>query len=470
MPSVSLAAAVLMMALALAAPAGAQAPPPLTQVADTPPQVGASMVIAPPGGLCRELVTQFATVGGPRGDLRDRCTELVQNATRPELETEVQTGLEQMAGVQGTALGTAKTNSAVQFANITARLSALRLGGAGIGLGGLALDAPEPLPGPRVASLGGKEIAQLTGGAAAGAGPKWGVFLNGAWTTGDVDATSREAGFDFDGGGVTGGVDYRLTPSLILGIALGYAGTSADFQDDAGKVDVDDLSVSLYGTYYATNQFYVDGIATVGWSSYDLERRIRYSIPTVPAVGTGITTVDQVATADPDGFGFGIGAAAGYDFHWGALTAGPIGRVNYARSEVDGYREQINAAGAGFGLALDVESQTVESLVTGLGAQVSYAVSTAIGVIVPQLRFEWVHEFLNDARTYKSRFVNDPTPSAATTIQWGTDAPDRDFFNLGAGVAATFARGISAFVYYETVLDLRDVTQHRVAGGVRVEF
>jgi outer membrane autotransporter protein len=321
-----------------------------------------------------------------------------------------------------------------------------------------------------VASLGGKEFAQATPSPRAGVAPKWGVFLNGAFTTGDADATSREAGFDFDGGGVTAGVDYRVTPNLILGGAFGYSMTSADFKDDSGSVDVDDFLVSLYGTYYVTDQFYVDGIASVGWSSYDLARRIQYSNPTIPSVGTGITNVDQTATADPDGFGFGIGAAAGYDFHWGGLTAGPIGRINYVRNEVDGYREQINATGPGNGLALDVDSQTVESLVTGLGAQVSYAISTKVGVIVPQLRVEWVHEFLNDSRSFQSRFVNDPTPSAATTIQWGTDDPDRNYFNLGVGVAATFARGISAFVYYETVLGLEDVTQHRVAGGVRVEF
>jgi outer membrane lipase/esterase len=206
-----------------------------------------------------------------------------------------------------------------------------------------------------------------------------------------------------------------------------------------------------------------------GWSSYDLSRTIRYNIPGTP-IGTTDTSVNQTAKGDPDGFNFGIGATAGYDFRWGALTAGPIGRINYFRSEVDGYRETISGTAPGFGLALNVDSQTVDSLVSGLGAQVSYAISTTIGVFVPQLRFEWVHEFLNDARSNQSHFVNDPTPSAATTIQWTTDNPDRNYFNLGVGVAATFARGISAFVFYETVLGYQDVTQHRIAGGLRVTF
>lgn len=473
MPSVS-PVGVLVVAFALTSPVWAQPPPPSTSfsgVANTPPQAGTERVIALPGALCFELATQFATVGGPRGDLRDRCAELLVGALQPSLTGDVQDGLQQTAGVQGTALGTTKVNTALQFANITARLATLRAGGAGIGLGGLALDLPEPLPGPRVASLSGSQVAAATPSGAPSSIGKWGVFLNGSFTTGNVRATDRETGFDFDGGGVTAGVDYRLTPTLILGVALGYATSSANFSGDGGKADVDDLLVSLYGTYYVTDQFYVDGIGTVGWSNYDLQRRIRYSIPSLPPVGTGgLTNVDQTAKSSTDGLGFGLGAATGYDFNWGALTAGPLGRVNYVQTKVNGYRESIGGTAPGYGLALDVESQTVESLVTGLGAQVSYAISTPIGVFVPQFRAEWVHEFLNDPRAYRSRFVQDPTPDAATVIQWKTDGPDRDFFNLGVGVAATFARGISAYVYYETVLGLQDVTQHRIAGGLRVTF
>jgi len=86
------------------------------------------------------------------------------------------------------------------------------------------------------------------------------------------------------------------------------------------------------------------------------------------------------------------------------------------------------------------------------------------------VRVEWNHEFLNDARSIKARFVQDPNPSVPTTITWTSDKPDRDFYNVGAGVSATFGHGLSAFVFYETVLDLRDVTAHRVVGGLRMTF
>src|SRR5262244_3641215 len=97
MPRLS-SAVMLVLVLTVVTPLGAQtpAPDPLVQAANTPPQFGAAVVIAPPGGLCRELVTQFATASGPRGDLRDRCRELVADAKIPALTGPVQTGLEQM--------------------------------------------------------------------------------------------------------------------------------------------------------------------------------------------------------------------------------------------------------------------------------------------------------------------------------------------------------------------------------------
>jgi hypothetical protein len=41
---------------------------------------------------------------------------------------------------------------------------------------------------------------------------------------------------------------------------------------------------------------------------------------------------------------------------------------------------------------------------------------------------------------------------------------------VGAGLAALFRGGITAFVNWDTLLGLRDVTVHNVTAGVRFEF
>ena len=52
----------------------------------------------------------------------------------------------------------------------------------------------------------------------------------------------------------------------------------------------------------------------------------------------------------------------------------------------------------------------------------------------------------------------------------GFDGPDRNYFNLGVGLAATLPNGWSAFGNFETVAGLRDTTSHVVTLGGRLEF
>ena len=83
-------------------------------------------------------------------------------------------------------------------------------------------------------------------------------------------------------------------------------------------------------------------------------------------------------------------------------------------------------------------------------------------MLLPQVRAEWRHEFKNDARTITSRFVNDPLRTPLALV---TDSPDRNFFGPGTSLSATFRGGVAAFVSYETVVGLTDVTSHSVVEG-----
>ena len=140
----------------------------------------------------------------------------------------------------------------------------------------------------------------------------------------------------------------------------------------------------------------------------------------------------------------------------------PYVRVEYLHLDVDAYTE----SGAN-GLDLKVQKQTVESLLTVLGGRASYAISTPFGVLLPQVRAEWRHEVLDDQRGIKAQFANDPFN---VPFLIATDNPDRDYFALGAGIAAALARGISAFVDFETIVGLKNVTNHNFIAGVRFEF
>ena len=299
---------------------------------------------------------------------------------------------------------------------------------------------------------------------------KLGVFANGNFSLGDRDRTDREAGFDFHTLGTTAGIDYRFTNNFILGGAFGYASTDADLDTSGGSLDTNQYSGSLYGTYYF-ERFYVDGIVTIGWNTFDSRRNIIYSIPSTTPQGVpipGMTTqVNQTAAGDTDGLNYSLGVGGGYEFRSGGFTFVPYGRLNYFNLNINGYRESINNTQPGFGLALEFRDQTVESLTTALGGQVIYAYSTQVAVFVPQLLFEWVHEFLNNGRIIAGNYVNDPSKQA---LDIRTDAPGENFFNLGLGLSAVFQGGKSAFIYYQTALALAHTTQNEIILGVRLAF
>ena len=216
-------------------------------------------------------------------------------------------------------------------------------------------------------------------------------FANGTFTGGNKPSHQSEAGFDFKTYGATLGADYRFTDNFVLGVTFNYLSTNIDFDTSSfentpagGGIDTQSFGFSIYGTYYVSNQFYVDGIFNFGRNHYDIDRRIIYAIPSTDRTGALIpgatTTVNQTAQGGTNSTQYSFSVGAGYDFYVQGFTITPFLRLEYSRLDVDGYQESINNTANGFGLALAFDGQDVESLLSGLGAQASYAISTGIGV------------------------------------------------------------------------------------------
>lgn len=355
------------------------------------------------------------------------------------------------AGVsQAAALGNiALTTTSVQTTNVGLRLAALRRGAMGVNVSGVAFNVDgQSVPLGAVTNLLSSQ--ERSGGASADRSSllaRLGIFANGQGSFGNQDATSRDPGFDFHTGGLTVGADYRLTDQLVLGMALGYLRTKAEFDASAGASRINGYSLSAYGNYYVWDRLYIDGIATFGWNTYDTERNI---------AAAGAT-----ASGRTDGTQFAISASTGYNVDVGALTVGPTARVNYVHVHIDGFRER----GADI-FNLNLASQTVESLTTALGGQASYAISIPWGVLTPLVRFEWEHEFKGNSRVVTASLVADPT----TVVGALTGSPDRDYVNLGVGLSATFPRGVSAFVAYDTVRGRAHFTNDSFNAGIRFAF
>jgi outer membrane lipase/esterase len=347
-----------------------------------------------------------------------------------------------------------------QVGNIVSRLSAIRAGQAG---GGLSLAGLNMRAGDRMIALapGAYDIvpAQFEDGWLG----RLGLFATGSIGFGSRDATGEVEGFDFDSQGVTIGTDYRFTDQLVAGLAVGYARFNADFDATVNspsgqELESDGVQVSLFGSFFPTDELFVDGIASFGWNFYDSRRRI-----VIPSDNPALPPVDAIATGDFDSFNYGFALNAGYNARVEGFNVTPIVRVEYLRAEIDGFTEASEAV-----TRLTFGDQTAESLTLNLGVEADYPISTPIGIISPNVRAEWVHEFLNDPDGVVIRYAVDPTRTSE--FQVTTPSPDRDYALLGAGLAASFPAGWSAFADYNTLVGLRDFTVHTVNFGVRKSF
>ena len=415
---------------------------------------------------CPALAAQAGNLDGGESDLLQRCSELVVNAGADPADVVNALGAmtdDEAAATSEAAFAVTQT----QFDNLKARIAALRSGTQGGGFGGLALNGADGvlplafLPSSIVAEGDGEGGTSEVGAEFS----RWGFFATGTIGRGDRDGNDNQPGFDFDTQGLTAGVDYRYSGSLILGAALGYNSQDTEVDGDQGGLDTSGFSLSGYLTWFKGDSWYADGVFTWTRNDYDFDRRVRYDIPSL----TGATTrVDQVATGSTDGDQLGMTFSFGRDFSRDAWSFGPYARAEYTSVEFDGYTERMsNPDAPGGGLAMAVDSRDLSSILGVLGGRASYVFSTSWGVLMPNLQVEWLHEFEDDPDALITRFVNDPT---GTAILIPSDSVDQNYFNVGLGLSGVFASGRSAYLYYEHRAGQSDFNLDSLAIGVRIEF
>jgi outer membrane autotransporter protein len=284
--------------------------------------------------------------------------------------------------------------------------------------------------------------------------------VTGELTFGDKDESGEVEGFDFDTEGVTIGADWQFLDSLVAGAAIGYSRFQADFDEsidspDGQKLDSDAVQFSLFGSYYPADQLFVDAIGSVGWHFYDSERRVL-----VPSDGDLLETT---AKGDFDAFHYGLATNVGYTIRRFGANLTPIARLEYLRAEIDGFTEDSPEA-----IELTFDDYDADSLTFNVGLEADYPISTAFGVISPNVRAEAVHEFLGNEDGVLVRYAADPTQLSEFEV---SNEGDDDYYGiLGAGVAATLQGGWAAFVDYHTYVGLSNFEIHTVNAGLRLEF
>ncbi len=300
-----------------------------------------------------------------------------------------------------------------------------------------------------------RRLRQRQGAASADTGAAHGMSLFGSvdYQNFDKDTTRFETGFERDTVGGTFGADYLFGSGLVVGTALSYGHEFGSY-DGGGGFDHDAYGILIYGSVVPITSMFVDAVAGYTRKDYSFDRHTSFARP-------GFTTSGPT-TGDTSGNEFRLGVNTGYDFLFGRFTVGPRVGVLYRETTVDGFRESGTT-----GLELEYDNQNIQSLTTTAGVFGSVAISTGVGVVVPQASAEYVHEFLDDQRSVGFRLVQDPTPRR---FLFQTDTPDRDYFNLGVGVSMVLPSGLQPFLNFRELVAYKDRSSHSVTLGLRIPF
>ena len=219
----------------------------------------------------------------------------------------------------------------IQRFNLDDRMTQIQRGAAGF---------VSPVP-PTPPSLTGKEaVGKEPTPPPVPSAPRWGVWANGWGDWAHVDSTASAQGYHFTTGGMSAGIDYLITDQLAVGLFGGYSHTWVNFKP--GSADVDTGRGGLYATYFNSTGWWVDAGVWGGYNSYSTSRRALLG----PANGS------------TDGYEISTFGEAGYNFHCGDLTWGPLVAMQYTDVHVSGFSEH------GSLVPLDIHSNSQDSLRT----------------------------------------------------------------------------------------------------------
>ncbi|RAI40065.1 autotransporter domain-containing protein [Rhodoplanes roseus] len=271
----------------------------------------------------------------------------------------------------------------------------------------------------------------------------WGGFVQGSAATARQSASATSPAMRYRTAGVTAGVDYRLSPELLIGVLGAYGRTNADLDDIGSSGAVTTWLGGVYGGWRGASWF-AQGAVLYGRSDYDSTR---------VALGTANTS----STA---GDQFAAQGAVGTDVRLGHTVLTPELGLQYTRVTIDAFTETGDAA-------LSVGDDTADSLRSTLGMRGRTDWHTGLGLVTPEWRAFWQHEFLDPSRTLTATFVDQALPLSFGTTVGG---PGRDFGVLGVGLTAVVAERLQASLGYDVKLGADDYVAHVVSGRFRMAF
>ena len=227
-------------------------------------------------------------------------------------------------------------------------------------------------------------------------------------------------------------------------MAFGFGNTDADFDNFSQTTDMDAYYGSLYGTY-KRDALYIDTALSVAASEFDSERNL--------VLGPAETAR---ATSSTDGTEVGLYIGGGYYLvDADTMYFAPTASLSWSTVDIDGFTE----SGAG-SFNLEVDDYDSSSAVTTLG----FRFGGKMGMVEPELRLAWAHDFGDDDREVTVKYVGGPTEFRIQAVE-----PDMDSALIGLGAKFLVSKNFTLYLDYDGEIR-SDYDSHALSAGLRYDF
>jgi outer membrane autotransporter protein len=280
-----------------------------------------------------------------------------------------------------------------------------------------------------------------------GVNHRWGIYLEPMANWGSLRPSANLVGYHYKNFGFTLGADYWVTNNWLVGVNTGYSKTLTGVGGTGGDINANVIPFNAYSAFFVKG-FYVNGTLGYTFSNYNMERNVAFG------------TINRTAKANTSGNQFQAAAETGYDIKVGKAIIGPTVSLQYATQTTGGFTE--SNAGS---LSLRVDSQTADSLQTGVGARASYRAKVGNVTVKPQVAVVWQHEFSNDTRGVNARLAQ-----GSATMNWRTDKIGQNFAVVSVDVPARISKNLVANIGYTAEVGRSKSSNQGINLGLRYEF
>ncbi|TCQ74721.1 outer membrane autotransporter protein [Ochrobactrum sp. BH3] len=206
------------------------------------------------------------------------------------------------------------------------------------------------------------------------------------WTNGEInmgksssDDNAKDRKLDHTSIGLSGGVDYRFSPSFTGGIGFGYGKDTTDIGQNGTKSRATMTSLAAYSSYRPGKSFFLDAVVGYGWLNFESDRFV--------------TATGGMANGERKGQQIFGSVTLGYDYRNEAWLLSPYLRADMAHTKLEGFSE----TGAGIH-NLTYGDQTADLLSATIGLRGEYTIPMSWGTLKPKARLEYSHDFAGSSR------------------------------------------------------------------------